>query len=122
MFVFSDQCSGEIWALRGAGGAAEVRKLADTELMPSALGTRFDGEILIADRISGAVWKLVLPDIEGGWIPAHEAMFAMVTEARHDRIGWAQDRLDSIARSRSWRFLEALQPLREVYRRLRKVF
>jgi glucose/arabinose dehydrogenase len=122
VFVFSDQCSGEIWALRGAGGAAEVRKLADTELMPSALGTRFDGEILIADRISGAVWKLVLPDIEGGWIPAHEAMFAMVTEARHDRIGWAQDRLDSIARSRSWRFLEALQPLREVYRRLRRVF
>ena len=52
--------------------------------MPSALGTRFDGEILITDRISGAVWKLVLPDVEGGWIPAHEAMFAMLTEARRD--------------------------------------
>jgi glucose/arabinose dehydrogenase len=122
VFVFSDQCSGEIWALRDPTGAAEVRKLAETDLMPSALGTRFDGEILITDRISGAVWKLVLPDVEGGWIPAHEAMFAMLTEARRDRVGWAQERLDRIQASRAWQFLEALLPLRRAYRSLAKLF
>ena len=126
VLVFSDQCSGEIWALRGPVGAAEVRKLADTDLMPSALGTRFDGEILITDRISGAVWKLVLPDIEGGWISAHEAMFAMVTKARRARRGWAQERLDRIAGDRTarfvWQFLEALRPLRRAYRRFEEMF
>jgi glucose/arabinose dehydrogenase len=122
VFVFSDQCSGEIWALRDPAGTPEVRKLAETDLMPSSLGTRFDGEILVTDMITGAVWKLVLPDIEGGWIPAGEAMFAMVTEARHHRIGLAEERLDRIARSRAWRFLEALQPLRRAYRRLEKIF
>ena len=122
VFVFSDLCSGEIWALRNPAGATEVRKLAQTDLMPSALGTRFDGEVLIADRISGAVWKLVLPDIEGGWIPARETMFAKVTEARRHRIGWAQERLDGITASRVWQFWEALQPLRRAYRDLKELF
>jgi glucose/arabinose dehydrogenase len=122
VFVFSDHCSGEIWALRNAMGEPEVRKLAETDLMPSALGTRFDGEILITDRIAGAVWKLVLPDIEGPWIPADQQMFAMVTEARHDRTGWAQERLDRIARSRIWQFLEWLQPIRTAYRHLEELF
>ncbi|MGH6920715.1 MAG: PQQ-dependent sugar dehydrogenase [Geminicoccaceae bacterium] len=122
IFVFSDHCSGEIWALRRAAGGAEVRKLADTDLMPSALGTRFDGEILITDRRARAVWKLVLPDIEGGWIPAHETMFAMVTQARHDRVGWTQERLDHIERSRVWQFIESLQPLRRAYRDFEALF
>jgi glucose/arabinose dehydrogenase len=122
VFVFSDQCSGEIWALRDAAGAPEVRKVAETDLMPSSLGTRFDGEILITDRRSGAVWKLALPDIEGRWLPAQEAMFAMVTEARRARLGWSQERLDGILGSRSWRFLEALLPLRRAYRTLEDLF
>jgi glucose/arabinose dehydrogenase len=125
VFVFGDQCSGEIWALRDPAGAPEVRKVAETDLMPSSLGTRFDGEVLITDRISAAVWKLVLPDINGGWTPAHETMFAMVTEARRDRIGWAQERLNRIASSRAgyflWQLLEALQPLRRAYRRFEQM-
>ena len=122
-FVFSDECSGEIWALRNPAGVTEVRKLAETDLMPSALGTRFDGEILITDRRAGAVWRLVFPDIdEGSWIPANQQMFAMVTAARRERIGWAQERLDHIARSRIWQFLEWLQPVRMAYRHLEDLF
>ena len=126
VFVFGDQCSGEIWALRARAGAAEVRRIAQTDLMPSSLGTRFDGEILITDRISAAVWRLVLPQIEGGWLPAHEAMFAMVSEARRDRVGWAQEELDRTTGTRAghflWQLLEALQPARRAYRRFEQMF
>jgi glucose/arabinose dehydrogenase len=123
VFVFSDHCSGEIWALRNATGGPQIRKLAKTDLMPSALGTRFDGEILITDRIAGAVWKLVLPDAdESKWIPADRHMFAMVTQARRDRIGSAQERLRLIQTSRVWQFLELLEPIRRAYRRLEELF
>jgi glucose/arabinose dehydrogenase len=122
VFLFSDQCSGEIWALRNLAGAAEVRMVAETDLMASALGTRFDGEILIADRRAGAIWRLVLPDIDGEWIPADEAMFAMVTQARRDRTGWAQERLDRIAGSRAWQLMEWLLPVRKAYLWLEKFF
>jgi glucose/arabinose dehydrogenase len=129
VFVFSDQCSGEIWALRDVGGATQVRKLAETDLMPSALGTRFDGEILITDRRSGAVWRLLLPEIEPTgaagtdvhrWVSAKRAMFDMITTARRERIGWAQERLDAIFHSRSWRLLEWLKPVRDLYRQVEK--
>jgi glucose/arabinose dehydrogenase len=123
VFVFSDQCSGEIWALRNPGGVTEVRKLVETEVMPTALGTRFDGEILITDRRAGAVWRLVFPDAdESQWIPADQHMFAMVTQARRDRIGWAQERLRLIQNSRVWQFLESLQPIRRAYRRFEELF
>lgn len=49
-------------------------------------------------------------------------MFAMVTAARRERIGWAQERLDQIARSRIWQFLEWLQPVRMAYRHLEDLF
>jgi glucose/arabinose dehydrogenase len=122
VFLFSDQCSGEIWALRNLAGAAEVRMVAETDLMASALGTRFDGEILIADRRAGAIWRLVLPDIEGGWIPADDVMFAMVTQARRDRTGWAQEHLDRIAGSRAWQLMEWLLPVRKAFLQLEKIF
>jgi glucose/arabinose dehydrogenase len=120
VYVFSDQCSGEIWALRNPAGAIEVRKLAETDLMPSALGTRFDGEILIADSRAGAIWRLVLADIEGEWIAADEAMFPMVTQARRAKVGWTQERLDSITNTWTWQLLHLSKPLRIAYRQARK--
>ncbi|HEX5079936.1 MAG TPA: PQQ-dependent sugar dehydrogenase [Geminicoccaceae bacterium] len=129
VFVFGDECSGEIWALRDAGGVTELRKLARTTLMPSALGTRFDGEILIADRRGGAVWRLLFPDIdgtgnpaEGRWVPAEQAMYEMIVAARRHGIGWAQERLGTILATRGWRLLEWLSPVRAAYRQVEESF
>jgi glucose/arabinose dehydrogenase len=119
VFVFGDLCSGEIWALRKADDAWQVRRLADTDLMPHAFGTRFDGEILVADR-AGAVWRFIFPDLDGGeWVSADQAMFAMITDARRAGFSRSREQLKRILVSRSWWWARRLA---SVYRYLIQPF
>lgn len=116
-YIFGDGCSGEIWALRDPAGAPEIRKLAGTDMMPASFGIRFDGEILVADARNGAVWRLLLPDIDDDeWISVDRAMFAMIMKARRTRVGWAQEELDRIYTSQLWRWS---RPFSAMYRYIR---
>ena len=120
VFVFGDLCSGEIWALRNANHEPEIYKIATTDLMPHAIGTRFDGEILLADSRAGAVWRLLFPAIDdGGWVPVDRVMLAMVLEARRDGFDRSKEELDRILASRTWRWS---RPVAKLYGYISRLF
>lgn len=118
VFVFADLCSGEIWALRNADHDPEIRRIATTDLMPHAIGTRFDGEILVAG--GSAVWRLLFPDsADGGWLPVDRVMFAMITDARRSGFSRSKEYLDRVVHSRTWRWGSVI---REIYSVIREFY
>ena len=117
VFVFADRCSGEVFALRDLGERPKFRRLAASELMPSALGEGPDGEIWLTDQADGALYRLRLPaDAGTGWRPAEEVMFEDLSEALRHGLTRSQTALQRVVSSRSWKFGRRLG---EIYRWLR---
>jgi hypothetical protein len=60
VYLYSDYCSGRIWALtQGANGAWVSKLLLDTGLAISSFGEDEAGEIYVADLKGGVIYRLV---------------------------------------------------------------
>ncbi|MCB9378337.1 MAG: PQQ-dependent sugar dehydrogenase [Holophagales bacterium] len=60
MYLFSDYCTGTLWALRRRDdGVAEVSTLLQTGLHVSSFGEDEAGEIYLCDHLGGAIRRLV---------------------------------------------------------------
>lgn len=117
VYVFADRCSGEIFALRDLEGRPALRRLATSELMPSAIGDGPDGEIWLADQADGALWRLHLPqDAQAGWRPVERVMFDDLSHALHSGSTRSQTALQRVVTSRSWKLGHRLA---EAYRWLK---
>ncbi len=58
-YLFSDYCSGTLWAIDAAGGAQAPVRLLSTGLAISSIGTDDAGEVYLTDLTGGAVVRLV---------------------------------------------------------------
>lgn len=64
-YLFGDYCSGRLWGVASdaqppaAGETVEPRLLAETGLRISAFGQGDDGEVYLADRAGGRVYRIV---------------------------------------------------------------
>ncbi len=60
VYFYGDYCSGEVWALTPAGGAAPSPvRVFDSELFLSSFGQDEDGELYLADLMRGVIYRLV---------------------------------------------------------------
>jgi glucose/arabinose dehydrogenase len=103
VFVFADYCSGEIWALREAGGEPSIRLVLDEDIMPTVIGAESNGELVVVDGAEGAIHRLRLPDdAETGWRPVGELLLEATLAL--DRAGTrrAKEQVDDILTSRRW--------------------
>jgi glucose/arabinose dehydrogenase len=109
VFVFADYCSGEVWALRDAGGSPSLRLVLDEDIMPSAISVDAEGELVVVDGPKGAIHRLRLPDdAEEGWRPVGEILLEATLAL--DRAGTrrAKEQVDEILNSRRWSFANRL--------------
>jgi glucose/arabinose dehydrogenase len=120
VYVFGDYCSGELWALRDFASKPELRRLADTDLTLTAIGTDYRGEILLTDGGGGALYALAFPSAsEVGWVGVEEHMHELLLQADRTGYGRANEQLDAILRSRRY---QLAQQLATVYHWLRSAF
>ena len=120
VYVFGDYCSGELWALRNVDTKPELRRLADTDLTLTAIGTDYRGEILLTDGGGGALYALDFPAAwEVGWVGVEEHMRELLLQADRAGYGRANEQLDAILRSRRY---QLAQHLATVYHWLRSAF
>ena len=67
-YLFGDYCSGRLWGVASdaeppaAGETVEPRLLAETSLRITAFGQGDDGEVYLADRAGGRVYRIVARD------------------------------------------------------------
>jgi glucose/arabinose dehydrogenase len=120
VYVFGDYCSGEVWALRAVASKPELRRLADTDLTLTAIGTDYRGEILLTDGGGGALYALDFPAAwEVGWVGLEEHMRELLLQADRAGYGRANEQLDAILRSRRY---QLAQHIATVYHWLRSAF
>jgi hypothetical protein len=101
VFVFGDMCSGKIWGLRNPR-QPQIALLADTDLMPHAIGMDGDGELVIADGPNGALYRL-FPDLDQQeWEDASQLVLDAALQSRRAGTSLAKEHLDSIVSSRPW--------------------
>jgi hypothetical protein len=106
-FVFGDMCSGKIWGLRDPQ-QPQIALLADTDLMPYAIGTDPRGGIVIADGPSGALYRLA-PNLDRQqWRSAAELVYQESLRARRAGTSSSKERLDAIVTSRRWQLVDWL--------------
>ncbi len=61
VYLFSDYCSGEIWALaQGAGGRYQASLLLDSPYFVSSFGRDDAGELYVTDLSGGGVYRVVV--------------------------------------------------------------
>jgi glucose/arabinose dehydrogenase len=59
-YLFGDYCTGRIWTIRrSAGGAAEVRRLLESQASISSFGEDAAGELYVCDHGGGRLLRLV---------------------------------------------------------------
>lgn len=120
VYVFGDQCSGELWALRNPGSEPELRKLADTDLILTAIGTDHNGEILLTDVGGGALYALDFPAVsDAGWVGVEEQMSELLLQAHRTGYSRTHEQLDTILRSRRYQWADYMG---EVYGWLTSAF
>jgi glucose/arabinose dehydrogenase len=71
VYVYTDYCSGNLWALRVEEGAWRSRIAGRTEIRASSFGEDEAGELYVADRDDGGIYRLVLapPPPPVAWLP-----------------------------------------------------
>jgi glucose/arabinose dehydrogenase len=59
IYLFGDYCSGRIWGLQWDGGKAVVEELDNTGYQITTFGEDESGEVFVADRKSGDVFRVI---------------------------------------------------------------
>jgi hypothetical protein len=59
MYLYGDYCSGRIWGLKPAGTAMENELLLDSDLFISTFGEDEDGNVYVADHLTGNIYRIV---------------------------------------------------------------
>jgi glucose/arabinose dehydrogenase len=120
VYVFGDYCSGELWALRNFASRPELRRLADTDLTLTAIGTDYRGEILLTDGGGGALYALDFPPVwDQGWVGVDERMRELLLQANRTGYGRANEQLGVILHSRRYQLAEHIA---NAYHWLRSAF
>ena len=58
-YLFSDNCTGRIWALTANGASSQTpQQLMNTGMAISSFGQGEDGTLYVADLVGGAVYKV----------------------------------------------------------------
>ncbi len=58
VYTFGDFCSGKIWGLQHNGGSWDNRLLINTAIRISSFGEDEDGNLYVADMVSGKIYRL----------------------------------------------------------------
>lgn len=67
-YLYSDFCTGNVWALRAEAGAWQNALVGRVPLRPSSFGEDEAGELFIADRDGGGIYRLTLRE-PTAWLP-----------------------------------------------------
>jgi glucose/arabinose dehydrogenase len=135
VYIFSDFCTADIWAINDIHGRPKIRKLVSGggtgdprganavqgELAgPTAVGVGPNDEILITDGPGGSVYRLRLPsDFEIGWQDASELQLRDILAAERTGSGWVNMYLQAVLNNPRWRWTE---PMADLYRFVRGWF
>ncbi|MFV9505275.1 MAG: PQQ-dependent sugar dehydrogenase [Oscillochloridaceae bacterium umkhey_bin13] len=68
VYLYSDFCTGNLWALRAEAGAWQNALVGRVAIQPSSFGEDEAGELLIADRDGGGIYRLTVSE-PVGWLP-----------------------------------------------------
>ncbi|NNJ10363.1 glucose dehydrogenase [Chloroflexales bacterium ZM16-3] len=60
LYLYSDYCSGNLWALRRQGAGWENRLIGKLGVSPSSFGEDEAGELYVADHAGGAIYRVVV--------------------------------------------------------------
>ena len=113
VYIFSDFCSGTIWALRDHQGVAQIQELGESSINPTAIGPGPMGEIMATDYGRGALYRIVLPDhVESDWQNLTTYLSRTILDARREGNG----ELKRVFSSKTW---QIAQGLKAVYNFLR---
>ena len=61
-YVFSDYCSGIVWAIRAAERTDEPKQVLESGLSVSSFGTDEDGELYLADLNDGGIYHVLVDE------------------------------------------------------------
>jgi glucose/arabinose dehydrogenase len=113
VYVFGDYCGGTLSALRRRDNAYQVRELLGAgSVMPTAIGTDSEGEVLVADGAAGSVYRLQLPDdADDGWESVDSLLLRNQTLEKRSGFSLDRDLRERMENSRRWRWTQWLVQL-----------
>lgn len=130
VYVFADNCNGEIWGFRWNEGVPQIRTLF-THRFESAFSGDFkataaasgpDGEIYVSEMLKGGIYRLHFPDrYETGWETVDDLYLRRTLAGkRKGLLGWEMNalkkRISKMEQTRRWRWTQPFADLRNFIR------
>lgn len=117
IYVFSDFCGGQFYALMDWNGDPQIRTIGETGMNTTFIQTDLDGELLFSVK-EGGIYRLHFPEnFQEEWKPLNEFILKrMIADRRGEhyllgaaqivRLKKAESHLEKIKKSKRWRWTQ----------------